>query len=255
MYPTLAQCGPLSLSTYGVVLALAFLVAVGLASFVAARAPQGRFPLIGPQLVDLACWTMVGGVVGGRVLFVAFNWPIYARQPLEIVAIWHGGLVWYGGFAGGVVAGLLYVKRHHIGFLRAADQVMPFVALAHAIGRLGCFANGCCYGIPTAAWFGVQFPGHPQPVVPTQLVESIGLVALYVTLRILQARPVGNRPGSVLGVYLIGYGAIRWLVEYWRADQPIVWPGILLHQLFSALVCAMGAILLARAVRWRGPTA
>ncbi len=250
MHPYLLQIGPFSLSSYGVAMALAFLLMVWLSS-AAAKEPSLRAVVpMGPgELADWASWAILGGIAGGRLLYVVMNWDGYRTNPLELIAVWHGGLIWYGGFAGGVVTTAVYLRRHGYGFLAGVDQVIPFVALGHAIGRIGCFFNGCCYGKPTTAWCGVQFPGHPQPVVPTQLFESASLVALFVALRLLQTPERLRRPGQLFGMYLISYGIIRWIIEYWRDLQPIVWHGLTIAQVISAGLVIVGAVLILRAER------
>jgi len=124
--------------------------------------------------------------------------------------------------------------------------VIPFATLGHAIGRLGCFTNGCCFGVPTSAWWGVQFPGQASRVVPTQLLEAAALGALFLILRALQTPERLRRPGTLFGSYLIGYAVIRWNVERWRAHQPIVGLGWTLHQWISVGLFGVGWWLLAR---------
>jgi phosphatidylglycerol:prolipoprotein diacylglycerol transferase len=245
MHPELIRVGPVLIHTYGAVLALAFVLAVGLARHAVRHALRGVVPMSEAQLVDWACWSMLGGIMGGRLLYVLLNWDVYAAHPQEIIAIWHGGLVWYGGFFGAALATWLYLRTHGLLFLRGAALVIPFVAWGQAVGRLGCFANGCCYGTPTLAWFGVQFPGHPEPVFPTQLVESASLVGLYVVLRTLQTPKTLRRVGTLFGVYLIGYAAIRGVLEFWRADQPLIWDHLTLHQLISLALLVVGGALIA----------
>ena len=247
MHPILIHVGPLTITSYGAALSLAFLVVVGLARHDTLHRLRGHVPLTEAELADWAVWAVIGGIVGGRLLYVWLNWEMYALAPREIIAVWHGGLVWYGGFLGGVIGTLLYLHRRGHAFLRGADQVIPFIAIGHAIGRLGCFANGCCSGKPTSAWFGVVFPGETQAVVPTQLFEAAGLVLLFVLLRRVQTPSNLRRPGTVLGAYLIGYGLLRWTLECWRANQPIVWQGWTLSQVISGGLVFLGAVLLLRA--------
>lgn len=253
MHPILVHLGPITIHTYGVLLALAFLATVGLARHITRHSLAGVVPLTATEVVDWGCWTMAGGILGGRVLYILLNWSTYRAQPLEMLAIWHGGLIWYGGFGGGVVAQWLYARRTHRSFLRIADQVIPFVTLGHAIGRLGCFANGCCSGIPTSAWFGVRFPDQLQPVVPTQPLESASLFVLFLILRRLQTPQGLKFPGRLFGIYLIGYGIIRWVVEYWRANQPVLAMGITPHQLISLALFLIGLGLLSRSCRQPSP--
>ncbi len=249
MHPILLHLGPITLYSYGAAMAAAFLIAVGLASHVTQRSLRGLVPLPPAALMDWGCWTMAGGVIGGRVVYVALNWEVYRAQPLEIIALWHGGLVWYGGFLGGWLAQGWYVLAHRYPFWSSTDQVIPFIALGHAIGRIGCFANGCCYGKPTAGWFGVQFPGQAERVVPIQLVESLLLVLLYLVLRSAQRPSVLRRPGTVFGLYLVGYGFIRWTMEWWRGDHAPAWNGWTLYQLMSVAVVVGGVLVIAWAFR------
>ena len=244
MWPELCRVGPFTLHTYGVIMAAAFVVAVGLAR-AAAHDPRTLPALNEAAVLDWAVWAMFGGIIGGRLLYVLLNPTPYKVNPLEIVALWHGGLIWYGGLAGGVFATWWWLARRRVGFLRGADQLIPFVALGHAIGRIGCFANGCCGGVPTDGWWGVTFPGSVQPVVPTQLLESAALVTLYFLLRALQRPDMLQRPGRIFGAYLIGYGLIRWALECWRTNERLLF-GWTLSQGISALLVVIGVVLVTR---------
>ncbi len=249
MHPEALRIGWFTISSYGVAMAVAFLTTVWLASKAADGPLRGVVPMSGVAVSDWACWGIVGGILGGRAFYVAANWDGYGQSPWEIIAVWHGGLIWYGGFIGGVVATALFMRRHNFPFLRGVDQVIPFVALGHAIGRIGCFLNGCCYGKPTSSWCGVRFPGQPVPVVPTQLFEAAGLAALYWWLRRLQTPERLRRPGTVFGAYLVAYGLLRAVIEFWRDQQPIGWFGLTWQQWISAGIAAVGVVLLARSRR------
>ena len=245
MHPVLFTVGPVTIYSYGVMLVTCVLAGVWLACRDAGRLPPERRALAADRIADWAAAVLLGGILGGRVLYVALHWPLFAAAPLQAFAIWRGGLVWYGGFAGGALGAWLYLRAHRVPFLQAADQLIPFVALSHAIGRVGCFLNGCCYGRPTEAWYGVQFPGQPGPVIPTQLLEAVGLVALFVFLRSARRWPALQRPGQVFGLYLLGYAALRFLVETLRGDQPR-WHALTLPQLVSLSLVLVGLSLLKR---------
>ncbi len=239
----LLQFGPLTIYSYGVMMVVAFLAATWCLERDAKRLPPLRVAVKPPQAVDMACLAMLGGVLGARALFVAQYWPFYRQNLQEIVAIWHGGLIWYGGFFGGVVVAAIYLRILRIPFFRAADQCIPYLALAHAIGRIGCFLNGCCYGRLTTAWYGVQFPDKPGPVIPTQLIEAAPLFLLFLLLRRLQRTAMMDRPGRLFFLYLAGYGLIRFGVEFLRGDQRHHWLGLSVAQFLSVGLIAVGLLL------------
>ena len=251
MHPILLKLGPLTLHTYGVALTVALLVASWLAARRARAMPPELAAMTPAQSADFACLSLAGRIAGARLLYVLLEWDFFGRSPQEILALWHGGLVWYGGFLGGVLAGWLYARAKRLAFWRVMDHWIPFLALGHAIGRFGCFFNGCCYGRPTSAWYGVVFPGQAAPVVPTQLFEAAGLVVLYVILRLLQRPSLLSRPGGLFGVYLISYGGLRFLLEFLRGDQTPWWAGLTLQQLISVGASFAGWGLLRSAMQRR----
>ena len=243
MYPVLCSWGPFTLYTYGLLLVLGFAAATWLARRDAHRLPPARRAIAAGQIPDFAATALLAGIVGGRLLYVVVQWPDFAAAPRLIPAIWRGGLIWYGGLAGGLLASWAYLRARRLRFLPVMDQFIPFGVLGHAIGRIGCFLNGCCYGRPTDAWYGVWFPGQPGPVVPTQLLEAAGLVALFFVLR--AARSAFRAPGQVFGLYLASYGALRFVIELLRGDQAR-WHGLTLPQLVSLALLPVGWLLFKR---------
>ncbi len=280
MHPIVLKLGPVTVYAYGVAMVAAFLLGTWLAVRAARALPPGQGAITPEPLVDFLSWSLLGGILGGRLFYIAIAWPYFRQAPWEWAALWHGGLVWYGGLFGGLAAGWLYTRARRLSLLRVMDQVIPFVALGHAIGRIGCFLNGCCYGKPTTGWCAVLLPGHPEPVIPTQLIESAGLVALFVLLRLLQAAspaaggtssvgrpaaadtsspagiaparspagtgPARSRPtllrypGRLFGLYLVLYAALRFGVEFLRGDQPLWWGGLTLPQVVSLALVPVG---------------
>lgn len=223
-----------------------FLITTWLAGrFAETLAPASR-AITEDQVVDFTCWSLMGGIVGGRVMYVLLQWPWFARHPLEAFALWHGGLVWYGGFFGGLITGYGYIRSRRLHWLRVLDQFIPFGALGHAIGRIGCFLNGCCYGKPTDAWCGVLFPGHAQRAFPTQLFETLGLCLLFIGLRKLQTPALLGKPGAVFGSYLSGYGLLRFIAEFTRGDQSACFAGLTLQQIISLGLILTGTVLIFR---------
>lgn len=246
MHPVLATFGPFTLYSYGAMLVVAFGVTTWLTGDAVRRLSVPERKISPEQIMDFACVALLGGIAGGRALYVLLNWDVFQRTPADIPAIWHGGLIWYGGFLGGLGAGWLYTRANRLVFLSVLDLFMPFVALGHALGRVGCFLNGCCYGKPTDSWCGVVFPGHPTAVFPTQLMEAIGLILLYAVLRAFQRPAVLRRPGRLFGGYLVGYGVLRFLVEFLRGDQALWWANFTLPQVMSIGLCVAGFTLALR---------
>jgi len=248
MHPLLFTLGPFTVYSYGALMVVAFLAATLLSIRAARRLPPALVAIRPDQLIDFTCIALLGGILGARVFYAVLHWESFVLSLQELLAIWHGGLVWYGGFLGGVLAGWGYLLANRIPFVRAMDQCIPFLALGHAIGRVGCFFNGCCYGRPTTAWCGVIFPGHATAVLPIQLFEAAGLLGLYALLRALQRPVVLRRPGIVFGVYLGIYALLRFFLEWFRGDQVAWWAGLTLQQLISVGVLLMAVLLLSRAL-------
>jgi phosphatidylglycerol---prolipoprotein diacylglyceryl transferase len=216
-----------------------------------ARVASGEGTVAGMPLVDLAFWALIGGVLGARVLFMLTELPLYvalctapetlsppaARDCLAALRFWDGGLVFYGSIPGGLLAGALWCRSTGTPFAEAADLVMTFVPLGHAIGRVGCWAAGCCFGAGCDAPWAVRYPiGSPAfdahthglaadvaaswdaslPVHPTPLYGVIANLALFAWLR--WGRVTGRGRGGVLAAWLVGYAGIRFVLEPFRGD-------------------------------------
>jgi phosphatidylglycerol:prolipoprotein diacylglycerol transferase len=231
----------------------AWLSGTWLAAHAERRLPPERRLLTSAQIWIGSGLVFLAGLLGARLFYMIQHWEAFRHAPLGVFAIWLHGRVWYGALLGGALAGFLYVVRsQRLPFLGASDHVIPFVALGHALGRIGCFLDGCCRGKFTTSWFGVPVPGDPTMlVVPVQLLESAALVLLYVALRRLQTPALLRRPGLVFGVYLLGYATVRFLLEFWRAHQPMVFGVWTVQQLISLGVWLVGMALVAHWVRVR----
>ena len=166
------------------------------------------------------------------------------RDCLAALKFWWGGLTYYGGLLLAVPVGMWFARRKGLGVLRTADLVAPFVALGLFFGRLGCFFNGCCFGAHTDAWTAVTLPGHPHPVHPTQLYESLGALALFFVLSFaVQPRKRGH--GEVFGWLLVLYGFLRFAIELVRADARGSLGPLSTSQLISIPLIALGAYTVA----------
>src|SRR5436309_7570042 len=198
MYPVLwdlhlGKLGQFTLGTYGLFYAVAFLVAVRVSMAYAKR--EGIDPT---RMIDLGIWTLLSGIVGAKLLLVLVELPYYWRHKMEILYNWRSAGVFYGGFVLACAVGLWYVHRTRLPLARTADAVAPGVALAQAIGRIGCFCAGCCYGKPTNIRWGVTFvdprahdlTGVPLGVTlhPTQIYHGLADLALFCMLVTLYPR-------------------------------------------------------------------
>lgn len=186
--------------------------------------------------MDLVFWVVVGGIVGARVFYIFLNKEFFLEHPTEIIMLHHGGLAFQGSLIAGLITGLVFIRRRGLPLGRTLDLVSPYIALGHAIGRIGCFLNGCCYGKP---WiYGIYFPVHEERLHPTQLYESLGLLLLFLFLKNLQSR--NQVPGRVFIWYLLLASALRFGVEFFRADHLELFWGLSIFQMVSLGVFAAG---------------
>ena len=240
MHPVILKLGPITIYSYGLMVALAFILATYLAQ------KQASFKGIEPKrIVDLALYLVVFGIVGGRLFYVLINLDDYISNPLEIIMIHHGGLAIYGGIILGSLAGILFLVKNRLPVFKTVDLVIPYVALGQAIGRIGCLLNGCCYGRPTTGAFGIYFPGNTYLLHPTQIYSSLSMLALFIVLRTLQRfTPLDSRhltgfelkEGSIFLLYLLLYATIRFSIDFFRGDTPrIIW-GLTIYQIISIVM-------------------
>ncbi len=244
MFPTLLRIGPVEVHSYGTLLMVGFVAAILLARREARRVGLSRdLPL------DLGVWVLVGGVVFARGLHVSLNWGYYAAQPASVLYVWREpGLSFYGGLAGGVLAGLVFARRQRVPFRTLADMAAPAVALGYGIARFGCLLNGCCYGVPTNLPWGIRFPLFPDSMIttdpshPTQIYAALGSFLILGIL--LRARTRLAAPGQLFLLYLMLYSVLRSAVEVLRkgvtAEELV--GGLTQAQVASALIFA-GALV------------
>lgn len=217
MNPILFQWGDLSLHSFGVMVALGFLAGL----WVAARNAR-QVGLPDDVVYDLAPWLVIGGLVGARALYVISYWnrDFAGRPPLEIFAVWKGGLVFYGGLIVATIAGVWRLRRLGLPVWTLTDCLAPGIVIGHAFGRIGCLLNGCCYGRPFNSPWSIQFPkDHITcgiPVHPAQLYEA-GSNLLFFAL-LMTAFHRRKFAGQVFCIYLIGYAVLRSTVEVFRGD-------------------------------------
>ena len=218
MYPILFSLGPLTIHTYGVMLALGAALGMLLYTRLAKRA--GLDP---DRAMSLALWLLISGLAGSRLFFVILEPAQFAAAPWRVLAIWEGGLVFYGGVAGALVVGLILMRRWKLPVLTLMDCVAPALALAQAVGRLGCFSAGCCYGLPwQGGWCAVVF-NDPHTLAPrgielhpAQLYTSLALLVITGLLILLWRRR--RFAGQIFFAYGFLHGAARVIIETFRGD-------------------------------------
>jgi len=240
MQPILISFGPLKVYTYGVLLSISFIVGV-LWSQRRARARNEDDSVI----AELALVLFFAGILGARLLFVALHWQQFARdlsQVFDFEQIARGGMVLIGGLIAAICAagGYFYFKK--LSFLRYADIVTPALALGIALTRIGCFFNGCCFGLPTEVPWGCQFAPstHAASVfgqsalVPAQLVASAGGLIITAMVVMLPHLLSWKKPGSIWWLFCALYGVHRFLLDmirYYPVEQKFA--GLTHNQWFS----------------------
>lgn len=270
MRPILFYIYKLPIGPYGLLLAAGLICAVAVAIW------RGRRVGVKEEtILDVAFFGVLAGIVGGRVGFILTHLPEFIDDPLPILFD-RAGFQFLGGLILGSLAAIWVIRRHGARIALVADVAMPSVALGHAIGRLGCFCAGCCYGKvchPPWEWVGVQFPrfydkfgnyaGSPAifdhieadlipanateslPVWPTQLIEATGLLLVFAFLMLAWRRR--RFEGQIFLLYLFAYGALRFADEFLRGDAD---RGVLLGLSTSQWISIGGIVL--GIVLWRG---
>ncbi len=237
MHPIIGHLGPLTIYSFGLLLALA----VVLCSFLLSRDAK-RVGISQEVIFDFVFWVILGGIVGARLFFVVLNFSDFAADPKEIIMIANGGLAWQGGLILGGLAGLVFVRRKKLSLTFMVDLSAPYLALGQAIGRIGCFLNGCCYG-KEASW-GIYFPVHQSRLQPTQLYDTGMLLGIFFLLKALQRKSL--RQGQIFAAYLMLASVERFINEFFRGDHINTAVGLSIFQLVSLGVFFFGGVLFVR---------
>ncbi len=237
MHPILFKIGPFELYTYGAFLAVAFLVAIWLATRETERAG------LKPELAaDLGIVVILSSIVGSRVFYILFYDLHYTLEhPSELLHLRQAGLVFYGGFIFAVGAGLAFCKLKRVPIPLVLDIAAPSIAIGQAIGRIGCFMSGCCYGKPTWVPWAVKFPQLEYRRHPTQIYESLATFAIFLVL--IRFRRHKTRDGQVAWLYAALYATARFVIEFFRGDNPPVLLGLTISQVISVVVLIGAAAL------------
>jgi phosphatidylglycerol:prolipoprotein diacylglycerol transferase len=251
MFPKLIDTGGFYLPTYGVFVAIAFLVAIWLTGKLAAKAGFNA-----DRITNFAIYCALAGMLGAKLLMFVFDWRIYLLNPGEIFTLntLQAAGVYQGGLILAILFAVFYVKRVGLPALRTCDVFAPGLAIGHAIGRLGCLAAGCCWGAvcyrPWAITFtnphAHELTGVPLgvPLHPAQLYESLAEVVIFGFLyrRFHQK----HRDGEIIGWYLTLYSSARFVVEFFRNHEQSLIMGLSLTQWISLATLCAGAWLVTR---------
>lgn len=256
MFPTLLKIGNFEVTTFGLMMFLAFVTG----GWVLAK--QFRRAKLDEELASsVVVAAALGGIVGAKVYYAILfkDWHLLFDRA---------GLVWYGGLIGGFLAVVWLLRRHRVPFITVADAAAPALAIGYALGRVGCFLVGDDYGRPTDAWFGVAFPKGAPPttasslrdfgvavdpsipgdvvlrVHPTQLYETTAALLMFAVLTWVSRR--FQRPGLAWGLFLVMLGIERFLVEIVRAKDDRFFGPFTVAQLISVLLVVAGMVFITR---------
>jgi phosphatidylglycerol---prolipoprotein diacylglyceryl transferase len=281
--PRLFSIGPFTVYSYGVLLAIGFVLGLRYATV---RARQHG--LDAARILDLGVLVLVAAILGAKLLLLIVDLPTVLRQPGQILSMLRAGGVFYGGLIAAVAVGIWYIRRQRMPLWTTCDVFAPPIALGHVVGRLGCLAAGCCFGRPTSLPWGITFHDHfasgyvgtPLDVAvhPTQLyeagAEALILVALLLTERreaIQELRPThdqsrpGTRvtrsssfarpfPGRTFWLFLALYAVSRFVIEFFRGDERGVLFGVSTSQFISLVILPLSFLMLALLARRQAPT-
>jgi phosphatidylglycerol:prolipoprotein diacylglycerol transferase len=248
MFPKLFDLGPVTVYTYGLLLAAAYLAGLQLALFRARRAG-----LDANKVMDLGIWVIVSALVGAKLLLVVIDFGYFVEHPGEIFSVARSAGVFYGGLLAAVPVGFWLIRKYRLPFWTTCDLFAPGIALGHTVGRLGCFAAGCCFGRETNVPWSVTFTnplasqfGTPLgvPLHPTQLYESAA--ALFILFGLLAFERRGRQfPGRTFWGYMALYAISRFVIEMYRGDgRGLVLGTLSTSQFIAALLLPLSLVML-----------
>ncbi|MGK7913749.1 MAG: prolipoprotein diacylglyceryl transferase [Synechococcus sp.] len=242
--PVLVELGPIAIRWYGLLIASAVFLGLGLASFLAKR--RG----INPDLMgDLVVWLIVGAIPMARLYYVAFRWESYRDNLQEVLAIWHGGIAIHGAIIGGTIATLLFARLNTVPFWKLADILAPCTVMGQAIGRWGNFFNSEAFGVPTDLPWRLYIPLERRPFNlrsfetfhPTFLYESVWNVGVLILLLAIFFRVPKAKSGTLICVYAIAYSFGRFWIEGLRIDSLYLGP-LRIAQVISLVLIGLGVL-------------
>jgi phosphatidylglycerol:prolipoprotein diacylglycerol transferase len=251
LFPKLVAIGSFYLPTYGILVALGFLA--GLAVTVRLARRSG---LNAELVTNLAVYAALAGLLGAKILMILFDWRYFLSQPRQIFsfATLQAAGVFQGGLVLALITAFFYMRWNGLPFLKTSDAFAPGIALGHAIGKLGCFAAGCCWGTDCRLPWAVTFrnpdanalTGVPlyRPLHPAQIYEMLAEAIVFGFLYWRFGRL--HAPGKILGLYLVLSSALRFGIEFTRFHEQGLYGGLSITQWIAIALAALGTLLLAR---------
>ena len=232
MYPVLFSWGRLHIYSYGLMMALALLGGLLWTGFWAKKRAIATFD----QIMDLAFFVILGGLVLAKVVNLLYDFPTYRHNPAAIFSGYAGSF--FGGVIGGVLAGVVYTKRAKIATWRLADVIALYIPLGHILGRAGCLLAGCCYGVASAVpWALPCAAGDPLPRHPTQIYEMLANAVIFLVLFTFDRRVRQGKSrffdGFLFALYVSLYCFARTIVEAFRDSQILAFGWLRTTQVFA----------------------
>lgn len=248
MYPELFSIGPVTVYTYGVLLAASYLLGLQLAM---ARAKARG--LDANRVLDLGIYIIIAALIGAKLLLLVIDFEQFRRSPAELLTLARSGGVFYGGLILAVAVAFWYIWKHGLPFWTTCDVFAPGIALGHVTGRLGCLAAGCCYGRPSDMPWAITFTnplaasnvGTPLgiPLHPTQLYEA-GTALLILVFLLASERKGRHFPGRTFWSYMFLYAVSRFIIEIYRGDPRGIVMGLSTSQFISVLLAPLSIAML-----------
>lgn len=249
MYPEIFSIGPVTVYSYGVLLAASYLLGLRLAM---SRAK--RWGLDAHRVLDLGIYIIIAALVGAKLMLLVVDFDQFRRSPGDLLGLFRSGGVFYGGLLLAVGVAFWFIARHRMPFWTTCDVFAPGIALGHVTGRLGCMAAGCCYGRPTDVPWAVVFTnplaaanvGTPLgiPLHPTQLYEA-GAELLILGLLLVTERRGRAFAGRTFWAYMFLYAVSRFVIEFYRGDPRGELLGVSTSQFISIVLAPLSLVMLA----------
>jgi phosphatidylglycerol:prolipoprotein diacylglycerol transferase len=257
MYPRLLELGSVTVYTYGVLLAAAYLLGL---KFATVRARTRG--LDQTRILDLGIYIIISALVGAKLLLLITEWRTFTSNPGELLTLARSGGVFYGGLILAVGIALWYIRRIGLPLWTTCDVFAPGIALGHIVGRLGCLFAGCCYGKPTTAPWAITFTdpfaasnvGTPlnEPLHPTQLYEAGAEAVILLLLLATESR--GRRfSGRTFWLYMLLYAVSRFVIEFYRGDPRGTVGTFSTSQFISLVLAPLSIVMLIYLSRRREP--